>query len=195
MRLEKIVEAVVKEMRRPDITADVIRATRATILHLHGSAGFAQDLVEDIVEVTQSAIVKINLPPRFRKFNVVMPLDSKNNPIRLPTRDGYLEAVSPSEIMTPGGRQVTNCYYVAGAAVVCRSQTAFSKLYLQYYQTPEVSDPNLETWIMAQYPELVMLGVKARVYNSPLRNPELAQATKQQYVEDLETFLFDQGGN
>lgn len=191
MRLEKIVEAVLSEMRRPDIKNDVIRAVRATILDLHSSASFPRDLVEDYIELDESALIKFNLPPLFRKFNAVVPLDKHKNPIRLPTRDGYLEPISPAEVMTPGGRQVTNCYYVAGAAVVCRCQVAFSKVYLQYYQTPQVSDPNLETWIMALRPELIITGAKARVYNTPLRNPELAQATKQQYEEDKYAFILD----
>lgn len=195
MNLTSIVKAVTAELRRPDLEATVMRAVRSTVTQVHTVMQFAQDLSEDTINLPEALQeVKFNIPPRFRKFHTIRPLTPSGMPMALPGTRGTYSSIAIDDVMTAGGAARTNGYYVAGSAVVLRSGVPVSKLYVSYYQTPDISNPLLETWAMAMNAELFITGALAKVYDSPLRQAEIARATATQFATMLQQFAIDQGG-
>lgn len=185
MNQTQIIADVTARIRRPDLTADIAGAVRATIIEVHTSSRFPRDLVEEIVSITPTTNPKINFPTRFRDAQIVAPMTPEEQIILLPTRDGSYEEASPAEFMTPAGRTLTNIWYKAGTQLVVRSGIEVSKLYLLYYQNPNVTDVVLETWAMAADSDMFVYGALGRLYSTPLRQYELARENKDLFNSSL----------
>ena len=194
MNLTKIVEAVTQELRRPDLTVAATRAVRTVIAQVHSAAHFRRDLVEDVIDLGAPVnLVKFPLPPRFKDYHYLRPITPTGHPIALPGTRGTYTPVAPNDVMTPGGANRTNCYYVAGAATVLSSAVAVQHLAVAYWQLPDISNPLLESWAMAIDAELFILGAVAMLYASPLRQDQVAIATQRQYQEALQAFILMYG--
>lgn len=185
MNLDAIVDAVVEEVGRPHQRSRVIRAVRATVVAAHSFERFAQDLIEDVIllEAPESTM-KIPLPPRFRGIKSLRPLTKTGAPMRISTEDGYYELVEPHDIITEAGNDLFDIMYIAGNSLIVRSSVTPAKLFIQYFQTPDVSLGTLETWMMASYPEAIINGATARFYRG-VRQSNDAKEYDSMYREDM----------
>ena len=186
MNLDAIVEAVGEEVRRPNKQSAIIRAVRATIISAHSFECFAQDLVEDVVELSATSnTMKVPLPPRFRYLQSAAPLTKYGVIMNISTNTNHYEIVSPQDIVTEAGNDLYDIVYIAGNSMVLRSTVVPEKLGVSYYQVPDVSLGTLETWLMASYPETIINGALSRFYRSE-RQQEVAREFEAMYLQDLQ---------
>lgn len=165
MNFENLHAAVKNEIRRPDKDDSITRALRAVILQLHTTGYYSQDLVEDFLDVeTPENLMKFPLPPRYREVDAIAPRTVTGLPIQISTNNNEYEKVSPSDLFTEGGNSLPDIYYISGGTFVLRSSVKPQRLYIRYWQFPEVSDLKLETFIMSSHPELIINGATARVF-------------------------------
>lgn len=191
MNLTEIVEAVIEHSGRPDQEAFITRKVRAAIRQVHAAGMFPRDLVEELVELQEPTnLIKLTLPPRFRKFKALMPAQSTGNMLRtVNPRNDYL-CVDPTDIVTMAYQSRQDVYYVAGAVVNIRSSSKPDAVYMLYYNYPEVADPYLETWAMAAQPELFIDAALVAVLGF-FGNTTKSRELQQQFVQNLEYFVMD----
>lgn len=191
MTLNEIVTQVVELTSRPDKIDMIRREVRAAILQVHSTASYPRDRVEEIFELNETALkVKLTLPPRFKKFELLGGVDAFGSPIRLTTTNNQYTRVDPSGIFENSLHDNTDFYYVAGAAFVISSSKPIDGVYTIYRVSPEVADNDLETWIMEEQPSLITDLALSRVY-SPLGRNTLASAARNEFNIANQQFMFD----
>lgn len=160
MNIKELVEAVMEETRRPDLKPLIERRVKSTIVKLHNAEFFPKDRVEDLVPIMEpNTTVKMNLPPRWRKFHTIRPCTKQGIPV-----DREFTLQDPSEIFDAVGQMLTRIYYVAGAAFVTKAPMAFEAIYTMYYVHPDLSNELATTWITTTYPQAVIDGAAAHIY-------------------------------
>lgn len=188
MNFQYLHKAVQDEIRRPDRNDAITRALRATILQLHTSGFYSRDIVEDFIDIsTPENYMKIVQPPRFREVDAIAPVTQAGSRIGITTRNNEYEKVSPHDLFTEAGNELLDIYYISGSTFVIRSSIKPERLYVRYWQLPEVSDWYLETFIMEQYPELIINGTTARVYKQ--MRQDAASDYQELFNQDFPAFV------
>ncbi len=160
MNIEELVAAVIEETSRPDLTNLIERRVKSTIIKMHNADFFPKDRVEEIIKVIEpNSTVKMNLPPRWRKFHTVRPTTLLGIPV-----DKAFILRDPGDIFTPSGLQETGIYYVAGAAFVMLAAKGFEAIYSMYYVYPDLSNELATTWITDTYDQGVIDGAASHIY-------------------------------
>lgn len=192
MNLSEIVQTVMEQSGRYDQEEYITRKVRSTIAMIHSSGMFPRDLVEESVELNDATKhkIKLTLPPRFRKFKVLMPVTSSGNMIKTVNPRNDFKRVDPSDIVTMAYNEAQDVYYVAGAVLNIRASSIPKSIYMLYYAYPETADPYLETWAMASSPELFVEGAMVGVLGF-FGNTTKAREVQQQFVTNLEYFVMD----
>lgn len=193
MNLLELTTELVTTLRRPDMVGVIKSYVRQVVVQCHAATQFQRDLVEEIIPIPSPApVVKITQPPRLRTLMSLSPCDAYG--MRLATRnpEGGYSIVAPNDIMTMSGNEMVDIAYIAGPTITVRSSVASSHMFIQYYQTPDIRDDNTQTWIMEQFPELIMSGVRARYYQST--NNQQAAGESQMFLADLQDLVAHLGG-
>lgn len=191
MKLQEIVDAVVGTTGRPDKSDDIMRAVRAAVTEVHGSAAYPRDRVEELFPLAEAtALIKLTLPPRFRKFEVLGAFTDQGTPVSLSTANNQYSRVDPSAIFNGTLDTRTDVYYVAGAALNIRSSIAVKNIYAIYRRFPEVADTQLETWIMEDQPSLIIDLTLSKVQGGFGRD-KLAREAFSRWEIAMTSFIFD----
>lgn len=191
MTLNEMVAAILDETKRIDQADAIRRYVRKAIIQVHSSGFYPRDIVEDVVDLADAGLVnfKITLPARLRKFVTIVPLDKNSNPIKISTNDNRYEVISPTGVIDSFFAPKKDVYYVTGAAVVIKSTVAPSKLYVSWYEHPEVADNELESWLMADHDTIIMDTAKAMFYKSVGRDNLSKLITAELFTVDYPMLL------
>ena len=191
MNLDEIVADIVIRTSRPDREDVIRRATRSAITEVHASALYPRDRVEEIFPLAaETNLVKLVLPPRFRKFEVLAAVTADGIPVCLNNKSNTYERVDPAGLFDSTLGNKTDIYYVAGAAFNIKSSVKVTNIYALYFRRPEVADNNLETWIMAEHESLISDLVMSKVQGSFGRE-KLAQDAFNKWSFSMQNFVFD----
>lgn len=193
MNLHDIATELVAELRRPDMKSMIEGFVRQTVLQCHSSQEFSRDIVEEVISIPEpAAVVKLQLPPGYRRFLRIAPCSAEGIPVA--TRSGVhgFEFVSPKDLFTMAGNPLTDICYVAGPSLTVKASAAVAHIFMQYFKLPDVQDLQTETWICRDYPELIKLGARTRYY--VLTKNELAGPSTDMFNQDLVTLTSHLGG-
>lgn len=194
MMLSEIVADVVNTLRRPDMVNFVTTRVRQQIKTLHAMDNWPRDLVEHKVTVSNpDFFVRTVLPPRFRKFDLILPVD-ENNMVRGLKTDhigqvGFQER-NPSKVMGFQNQLARDYYYVAGDVLNIAMDFPWPYLQISYYAYPDLTSGNATTWITEFYPELVMYRCMS-VCHKMLGNTEQGNTFETLFAEALDVFKLD----
>ena len=191
MNLDEIVADIVARTSRPDREDTIRRATRAAITEVHTAATFPQDRIEEIFPLAGSTnLIKLNLPARWRKFEVLAAVTDAGLPVCLSTKNNQYGRIDPAGLFDDTLGTKTDVYYVAGAAFNIKSSVAVTNVYALYYRRPEVADNKLETWIMREHDALISDLVMAKV-QSDFGREKLAAESRAKWQFAMQNFVFD----
>lgn len=193
MNLQELTTELSTELRRPDMVDRLRSLVRQVVIQCHSASQFQRDLVEELVPVPSPApVIKITQPPRLRHLLTIAPSDAYGNLAATRNPEGGFSIRSPADIMTQAGHQMVDIAYIAGPTIVVRAACAYTHLFMQYFQTPDVQDVLTQTWIMEQFPDLIKTGVRARYYQA-FNNPQAA-GEAQLFQSDLLDLVAAFGG-
>jgi hypothetical protein len=191
MTLNELVAEVVNLTGRLDKEDYIRRQVRASIIQIHKTANYPRDRVEEITVLqVPTTLIKLTLPPRFRKFEALAAVQSNGAVISLTTNDNLYERKDPTDLLNNSFAQSTDHYYVAGAAVNIRSSVIVPNVYMLYWQQPEVADNDLQTWAMADNAELFLDLALAKTLGT-FGNAKRAQEHQGSYISALDGFVAD----
>lgn len=168
MNLTEMVNALVADTKMVIKKDELTRRTREAITAIHNSAFFDKDLIEDFVDLNGNLHTNFSIPfpQRFRKFKSIIPMSKVYQPLRVYNSQGRYIKTDVRRLKTYEGSTKADVYYHAGQKINIISSSAPQALHISWYSEPEVADPLLETWIMKQYPQMVMDWAKARFYKA-----------------------------
>jgi hypothetical protein len=191
MTLNEIHAVLLARTRRVDRSDELRTSIRKAIRTVHSAAYFPQDIVEEAVQLGSAFTdFKVPRPPRMRKLTIAAPLDAQGRPVRLPTKDNAYELVDSADVIDSFHQRRSNICYMAGNAIVFKSSSGVSNLYLSFYALPEVSDNNLETWIMRDYEGIIIDATLSDFY-LVLGQEQLAATHKREMLMQLQSIIND----
>lgn len=166
MTLTEIVQVVVDETRRKDKQDTIHRIVREAINTVHSLRLFPRDMVEDEVVLQSPNLYqfKINLPPRFREFEYVLPLTASGGRMRTVWPDNMYQLITPAELLNNSYNEKKDVFYITGPALAISAGAAPAKLGMAWYALPETADPHLETWLMELHPHAFIDTAKKLFY-------------------------------
>lgn len=180
MNIKELVAAVIEETGRPDQEVLIERRVKATIIKTHNAEFFPKDRVEEIIKILEpNTSIKMNLPPRWRKFHTLRPCTIKGVPV-----DISFKLQDPEDIFEPSGIMATNIYYVAGSGFILKAPKAFEALYSMYYVHPALDSELSSTWITNTYSQVIIDGAAAHIYEK-VGYSKLAKAHNNLYTIGL----------
>lgn len=191
MTLEEIHAYLLTRTRRVDKSAELRTSVRKAIRTVHTAAYFPIDIVEEEVDLGgMHTTFKIPLPPRVRKFLNIAPLDVNGHPIAITTPDNTYEHVEATDIINSHFERKSDIYYVAGGTLTVKGSVGASRLFVSFYALPEVSDNNLETWLMRDY-ETVFIDAALADFYSQVGQQQLAANARQEMMIALQQLIND----
>jgi hypothetical protein len=191
MTLNEIVQEVISITNRPDREDFIRRQVRASITEVHGTAKYPRDRVEEVFVLNEPAtLIKLTLPPRLKKFEVLGAVSNNGQPIALSTSNNQYERTDPAGLFDEGFQSKVDIYYVAGAVLNIRSSVCTPNIYAMYSTFPEVADNNLETWIMATQESLIIDLALSKVFETFGRDKE-ARSKKTAWQISNQEFMFN----
>lgn len=191
MKLDDIVAAVLERTRRVDKSNEIKTAVRKAIRTVHTAAYFPMDVVEEEVDLNGVySTFKIPLPPRIRKFIAVAPLTVHGQPMQITTIDNTYDYVTPTDVINSFYERKSDIYYVAGTVLSIKSSVGAAKLYVSFYALPEVSDGDLETWLMRDHESAFIDAALSDFYLSIGRDKQAA-SHKNEMLMQLRAIIDD----
>lgn len=178
-----MVTEVLEWSKRPDWETRAKRAIRAQTLKYHRLHKFFKDIVTvSYVNPTPSEgviIVDIEAElPRWRQFaRIALP--------------GSLKPFEPTDVeslLDKDGYALTNVYLVAGTSLNIKSIAGFPTIDIAYYQDPIAEESGYNSWIGAEYPDLIIAGATARLFGFDNEN-EIVRTAKMEESEQLRTLI------
>jgi hypothetical protein len=193
MNLAEISAEVTTQLRRPDLAAQIKGYVRQVVRQVHAATEFQRDLVEQVVTIeSPMQQFKIPLPDDYRRMLRCFPCNQYSVPCATANGRPEFEMVAPNDLFTQSGQMMQDIVYISGPTLVVRAGAAVQYMCLQYYKEHDVRDDTTETWIMKQFPEVIMSGVKARYYQAT--NNGQAQAEASMFMQDLDSIMSHYGG-
>lgn len=156
MTLNEIVQDILEITSRPDKEDVIRRNVRASITEVHSAGAYPRDRIEEVFALNEPTnLIKLTLPPRFKRFIVLGGVTTDGQPVTLTTDNNMYSRIDPAGLFSELASAKVDVYYVAGAVFNIRSSVAVHSIYAIYLAHPEVADNELETWIMAQQSSLI----------------------------------------
>lgn len=193
MNIEQLSAEVAAELVRPNSLAEIKSFVRQATKAIHSSMLYKMDLAEDIITLPQAEYsAKVVLPPFFRRFEAVHPVDSLGNIAELNNFKGF-EIVEPDDIYTESGRMLINIVYLTGRSFAFRADFSLDKLKVMYYAYPDLTSDLCETWVTQDHYDTVKNGAKYMLL-SVKDQAERANSYRAMYLESLQQIMRDHGG-
>jgi hypothetical protein len=140
-----IVNEVFTITNRPDLVKETQLAVKSATLQLHRSEFFYKDLLETALQFDASNYLQSidyrSLFPRYRSLEYLRKYD--------PTQGvgGFIDIITPAEILDSYGVQKNNIAYVAGSLIQVRASENLQYVLIGLYQNPDVSPDTYKSWI------------------------------------------------
>ena len=100
MKLQEIVDDIILVTGRPDRADTIMRAVRAAVTEVHGTALYPRDRVEEMFPLAEPlALIKLTLPTRFKTFEILAAMTDGGAPVRLTTDNNQYTRTDPSAIV------------------------------------------------------------------------------------------------
>lgn len=190
MLISELTQRVIDETGRPDLEDFILAVVTSSIKQIHSSAKFVRDMVEETIIIpSPSATIRLTLPPRFREFQDVAIVDKYGVPI------SKADHVNPSAFLDTFGKlPMRPTYYVMGNSYTVmnnRDRLPIQYLYVTYFQHPPLDNTGQSTWVLEQYPEMVVNYCNFKVHGKTGNDTKSNEAYRL-YIEALNTMMADQ---
>lgn len=188
MNIKAMLAELISTTRRPNNSAELRKALVHTIREVHAWQSFSRDLVEEVVELQATAsLVKIALPPLFRRIYRLTPVDAQGMP--LPTRNpnNEIRVLTPDQLFTQSGKMMVDVAYITGPTLTMKFSAARKFIHFLYYANPNVEQELTETWIMQEIPEVIIDGALSKFYRGQDSEAQ-ARGYQQTYLEAMNAF-------
>lgn len=178
-----MVEEILEWSKRPDWEERAKRAIRAQTLKYHRLHKFFRDiaLVSYVNPTPDQGVVIVDIPtelPRWRQFaRIALP--------------GSLKPFDPTDVdslLSQDGYALTNVYLVAGTSLNIKSIAGFPTIDIAYYQDPIAEESGYNSWIGAEYPDLIIAGATARLFGFDNEN-EIVRTAKMEESEQYKALV------
>jgi len=176
---------------RPDLTAEIGLAVRKATIKAHQADFWLGDLqvvpqyalpapTVDTAQITSrytiNLVDSVNFP-RLRKVAYIRPYVAPNGTVAaasgwetlvanygVPNGARNYSEKSAALIMDSYGVESTNYWYQAGMQVLLRINAPIAYVVIGYYNTPDVTEVNYNSWIAAQFPHLIVEEAASQVF-------------------------------
>ena len=156
MTFDNLKQIVFDLTGRPDLIAETETAVRAATLKAHRSDFYAKDIYETIINAeTPAHTHSIDYPSVVTNFRALKYL-RKVDALSGTTLSGFIDVVTPEEIMDTYGRLRTDIAYTAGRVIEVRSSTVIDALIFACYVDPVITEHNYASWVAVQYPYAII---------------------------------------
>lgn len=168
--IQDIIDAVEADTGRPDKSALIQRVVKATIIKAHEIDFFPRDRVEDtdVSFGAAAATITVSLPTRWRKFELIRPLDEDGNAIgkEFERRSTDNTRKFGQDFANDLDRKYFEDYYfVLGDNVRIFAENTVRKLHWVYFEYPDLGTLTNSTWITDNYEQAIIDGASFHVYN------------------------------
>lgn len=176
MQVIEIINRVIAETGRPDLAEMIELTVTSCIRQVHSKALFKRDLVEEVIKVPDpSNLIRLTLPPRFRRFRDVVITNNYGQSMH-PCKN-----VNPSQILArPAQSEAKPNYYVAGTTYTVSGGTThllpITYLYTSYYTTPPLESKATATWLTELYPETIINYTLFKIHGKVGNDKKASQA-------------------
>lgn len=162
MNYSELVTAVYTATNRPDLVAETQLAIMQATLALHAADDWWPDRTQVIIPAAQfttaNSVIDLDTYfPRFRKLEVIRPVDLTTNPTGLDALAPPLEILEPAAIFNEFSKQKSEYCYPAGSNLVVRTMRYNNAMFCTYFPYPvAVSPTSYVSWIAAKYPYAII---------------------------------------
>ena len=188
--IQQIMDDVVAETRRPDLSVRIERAVKNALLRIHQSELFAADLFEGrIGSAAYSAVapdsrfvIPLTDMTRFRLFNKLHDYDATNAIIG----KEYSIEDNPNFQLNMLGSVRTRIARRAGSSIIVFAGDALGStrsFYGSYYRDPDLTSLSGTTWITDRHPYAVMWAAVAAIHRGNGNAEQANAATADAQIE------------
>lgn len=181
-----LIDAALAEVDRSDLRSLVITRKKSGLYFLHNMADFTRDLVLSDFYQLPTELTTIALPSNFRNLNRLIPYGTDATEV-----DASYEKVFTMKDRDYYDCTIPNAYIIFGNELqVKNTTTGASQLRVAYYAYPSLTtvsadEINTNSWIAANYEDLLITSYKAIAYDLAGK-PELALQLKQDLIFELQ---------
>ncbi len=178
MLYSEIFDEVRVACKRGDIDPKITAAIRAMTLYAHRTDFYWRDRMEAQLSFpAPQSIIDINilaLLPRFRQVNYLRYWDPATLEI-----GPKLAPIPPQDVLDEHNYEKLDRYYAAGDILKIKTQWPTRGLQIGYFASPVVHPSSSYTsWIADQFPDLIIQGAIAMVFNQTGKQEEARQINK-----------------
>lgn len=150
--------------KRGDVDDKIVAAVRMVTLRAHRLDFFWRDRIEAQVSwVAAATLVDINVQtylPRFRAADYIRYYD----PATL-VLGNMLDSISPRDILDEYNYEKLDRWYMAGDVMKLKFAYPTFGAQIGYFCSPLVTPTTYSSWIADQFPDLIIQGALAQVFN------------------------------
>jgi hypothetical protein len=191
MNLTEMVDSIVADTNQVIKRNEIIRRVRESITSIHNSAFYPKDAVQDFVDLAGNthSTFSIPLPTRHRKFIRIAPMTALKVPIVTTQRDNSYKPSSRPGATDYWGVPLVDVYHGAGNKVNVVSSIVPPALFISWYESPEVADPLLQTWLMEAHPQVFIDFARARFLKNNGNTALAASIEQTLYSVDIASMI------
>jgi hypothetical protein len=166
--LTSLVNDVYSLTNRPDLVGETLLAVRNATLKAHNTDYYYKDLFESGISFdfpsSQQSLEYKKLIPRWRALKYIRKCSIDSNGNSTPT--GFLEIISPDNVLDSYSINKENVVYVAGVELQIRSREAFQYCLLGCYIHPDVTVDGYTSWIAEEQPAAIVYAAAATIFKT-----------------------------
>jgi hypothetical protein len=178
MNFNEIFDEVKLITNRYDIDDKIRAAIRGITLYAHRTDYYWRDRIEAQLTFTQDdTLVAVNVVtslPRFRAIDYVRYWQPATGILGL-----MLDKVAPRDVLDDYNYEKLDRYYMAGDLLKLKFSMATRGVQIGYFASPAVFPyASYSSWIAHQFPDLIIQGAVAQIYNQTGKQEEAASINK-----------------
>jgi hypothetical protein len=197
---DRVAQYIVDDTGRPDkAVADatgssiIERRIRRAVLGMHRIDFWKKDFRDQIYifdQTGQIQVIDATFLPRLRAFGYIRKWDGnlqdqyQNNVTGAP-KGSSLDEINPEKMLDGYGYDKQDVFYRAGDDIKLNLSAPVDRVLIGWFQDPFL-DPikASDSWILANYPDLISAIVKRRIFRDIGKDDE-SKASDQEYSEEL----------
>src|SRR5256885_6877502 len=181
--VDYIIQLILDDTQRLDKVEEIKRRIQRAVMKHHFKDFYKKDHVDAIYAFVVSdteQVIDTTLIDRFRAVSYIrkfMTVDVNGNPITPTTEQGDLTETAPEKAFDGYGFDKLNVFYRSGTAIKIRSSTPMNQVFMGYYTFPIIEPiASMDSWIATEYPELIAVKAKARIFKDIGKDDESKSA-------------------
>ena len=170
MTFTELLDEVYDLTNRPDLVSVTKLAVRAATLKAHKTDFYSRDIHEVGVEFSSSEFIQsLDLPSfisNYRAMKYIRRMDDVAATAASDAEGGFIEIITPDEVLDAYGVNRTDIAYVAGRMLAIRSSVEFNTMMLGCYVLPIVREGAYSSWVADLYPSAIVTEASRRVFKT-----------------------------